>query len=176
MIKIGKAFFALTLLVLAVSASVQGQTQTYSLVNGDSLAPASSFIDSNGVKTYFGGFVIGQVSAAAPTTFSFSVAFTEVGPVEDSPGVYSGSIVAPNSSFAVTQSTGRKSVSTSGSIDRGTVFYTLTPEGRAEVVGIQSDSLTVWEGKNKNRRAVGDGTLEYGTVVEGSGTLVLNFF
>ena len=176
MIKIGQGFFALSLFLLALTISAQAQTQTYSLVNGDSLMPASPVVDLTGAKTYFGGFINGQVIANTTTTFTLSVAFKEIGPVEGQPGVYSGSVVAPNSSFAVTQSVGRKSVTTSGSIDSGTVTYSLTPEGRAEIISIESDSLSIWEGKNKTRRQVGNGTLDYGTVADGSGTLVLNFF
>jgi hypothetical protein len=174
--KIRQGFFALSLFVLALTVSAQAQTQTLSLVNGDSLAPASPFVDLTGAKTYFGGFVFGQVIAGTPTTFSFSIAFKEIGPVDGVPGVYSGTIVAPNSSFAVTQAVGRKSVATSGTIDGGTVTYTLTPEGRAEIISIESDSLTIWEGKNRSRRQVGNGTLDYGTAAAGAGTLVLNFF
>src|SRR5688500_18793617 len=114
MMKIGQGFFALTLFVLALTISSQAQTQTYSLVNGDQLTPASAFVDLSGVKTYFGGFVNGQVLANTTTTFTFSVAFREIGPVEGAPGIYSGSVVAPNSSFAVTQHVGKKSVTTSG--------------------------------------------------------------
>src|SRR5687768_15788318 len=170
MIKIGQGLFALTLFVLALTISAQAQTQTYSLVNGDQLTPASPFVDGTGVKTYFGGFINGQVVADTTTTFTLSVAFREIGPVEGVPGVYSGSVVAPNSSFAVTRQAGRKSVSTSGSIDVGTVTYSLDADGRAYVISIESDNLTIWEGKNKNRRAVGNGTLDYGTVAAGSGT------
>ena len=176
MTKIKQGLFALSLFVLALTTSAQAQTQTYSLVNGDSLTPASPFVDLSGVKTYIGGFVNGQVIANTTTTFTLSVAFREVGPVEGSPGVYIGSVVAPNSSFAVTQSVGRKSVTTSGSIDAGTVTYSLTPEGRADIISIESDNLTIWQGKNKSRIAVGNGTLDYGTVAAGAGTMVLNFF
>jgi len=175
MIKIGQGLFALTLFVLALTNSAQAQTQTYSLVNGDQLTPASGFVDLYGVKTYFGSFVNGQVLATTTTTFTFSVAFREIGPVEGSPGVYTGSVVAPNSSFAITQHVGRKSVTTSGSIDFGTVTYSVDADGRAEIISIVSGDLTIWEGKNKTRRAVGTGTLDYGTVAAGSGTLVLNF-
>ena len=176
MMKIRQGLFALSLFVLALTISVQAQTQTLSLVNGDSLTPASPFVDLTGAKTYFGGFVNGQVVSSTVTTFTLSVAFKEIGPVEGAPGVYSGSIVAPNSSFAVTQSVGRKSVTTSGTIDSGIVTYSLTPEGRAEIISIESDNLTIWEGKNKSRTQAGNGTLDYGTVADGAGTLVLNFF
>lgn len=174
--KIKQGLFALSLFVLGLTMSAQGQTQTLSLVNGDSLTPASPFVDLSGVKTYIGGFVNGQVVASTTTTFTLSVAFREIGPLEGSPGIYTASIVAPNSSFAVTQAVARKSVTTSGSIDAGTVTYSLTPEGRAEIISIQSDNLTIWEGKNKSRRQVGNGTLDYGTVADGAGTMVLNFF
>jgi hypothetical protein len=75
----------------------------------------------------------------------------------------------------VNQGSGRKTVSTSGSIDSGTVTYRLTQEGLADIISVSSNSLTVWEGKNKRRTAVGTGTLDYGTSVEGSGTLTLSF-
>ena len=175
--KIKHGFFALTLFVLAFSVSAKAQTQsTLTLINGDSLTPASSFVDPTGAKVYFGGLVFGQVVASTTTTFTFSVAFREIGPVEGSPGIYSGSVMAPNSSFAVTRSVGRKSVTTSGTVDDGTVTYSLTPEGRAEIISIASDNLTIWQGKNRNRTAVGNGTLDYGTATAGSGTMVLNFF
>jgi hypothetical protein len=176
MMKIGQGLFALTLFVLALTVSAKAQTQTYSLVNGDSLTPASPFVDGTGAKTYFGGFINGQVIAGTTTTFTFSVAFREIGPVDGVPGVYSGSVVAPNSSFAVTQHVGRKSVTTSGSIDAGTVTYSLDANGRAEIISIESDNLTIWQGKNKSRTQAGTGTLDYGTVAAGAGTMVLNFF
>jgi hypothetical protein len=176
MIKIRQGFFALSLFVLALTIGAQAQTQTLSLVNGDSLTPASAFVDLTGAKTYVGGFVTGQVTASTVTTFTFSVTFKEIGLVAGTTDIYQGSIVAPNSSFAVTQASGRKSVTTSGTIDTGTVTYSLTPDGRADIISIESDGLTIWEGKNKSRRAVGNGTLDYGTVVGGTGTMVLNFF
>ena len=176
MTKIRQGLFALTLFVLALTVNAQAQTQTYSLVNGDQMTPASVFVDLTGTRTYIGGFVNGQVIASTTTVFTLSVAFTEIGLVEGSPGVYSGAILAPNSSFAITQSVGRKSVSTSGMIDAGTVIYSLTPEGRAEIISIESDNLTIWEGKNKSRQQVGTGTLDYGTVAAGAGTMQLNFF
>ena len=177
MTKIRQGLIGLTLFVLTLTVSGQAQTQsTVTRVNGSSLSPASSFIDVTGVRTYFGGFVHGQVVASTPATFTFSVAFREIGPVEGSPGIFSGSIVAPNSSFAVTQAVGRKSVTTSGTIDAGTVTYSLNPDGRAEIISIDSDNLTIWEGKNRRRTAVGNGTLDYGTVAAGAGTMVLNFF
>ena len=177
MMKIKQGFFALTLFVLALATSAQAQTtQTHSLYNGDTLGLASGFVDSTGVRTYFGGFVNGQVVASTTTTFTFSVGFREIGPVEGAPGVYSGSIAAPSSTFAVTKAVGRKSVTTSGTIDSGTVTYSIDAYGRAEIISLESDSVTIWEGKNRSRRQVGNGTVDYGTVAAGAGTMVLNFF
>jgi hypothetical protein len=90
-------------------------------------------------------------------------------------GIYSGFIVPPTSSFSVSEVSGRKSVSTSGTVDSGAVTYRLTPDGRADVISIVSSGLTVWEGKSKTRRAVGYGTVDYGTAAEGAGTMVLYF-
>jgi hypothetical protein len=50
------------------------------------------------------------------------------------------------------------------------------PDGRADIIGAVSDSLTIWEGKNSKRKMVGNGTLEYGTVTQGAGAMVLSFF
>ena len=174
--KIRNGLLTLLLFVLAAAGMASGQaTRTYSLINGDSLVPASGFDDGSGFTTFFGGSINGQVAnATAPAVFTLSVAFKESGEV-DAAGNYIGTILAPNSSFAVTESAGRKSVSTSGRINSGTVTYRLI-DGRAEVISVVSGDLTVWEGKNKSRKAVGTGTLDYGTSVEGSGTMVLNFF
>jgi hypothetical protein len=54
------------------------------------------------------------------------------------------------------------------------VTYKVT-DGRAEIISIVSNSLTIWEGKGKRRAATGNGTLDYGTSAEGVGTIVLNF-
>jgi hypothetical protein len=115
------------------------------------------------------------VAGATPGTFTFSLAFQDTGLIDPVNGVYGGFILAPNSSFSVAEFSGRKSVSTSGTIDSGTVTYRLTPDGRAEIISVVSGSLTVWEGKNRRRTAVGHGTLDYGTSAEGAGTIVLSF-
>ena len=174
--KIRNGVLTLLLFVLAAYGATYGQTtRTYSLANGDQLMPSSSIVDSSGVPTYFGGAINGSVTnVSAPAVFTLSIAFRESGVVDAAAGIYSGIILAPNSTFAITESARRKSVSTSGSVDGGTVTYRLI-DGRAEIISVVS-SLTVYEGKNKSRRAVGTGTLDYGTSAEGSGTMVLNFF
>ena len=115
---------------------------------------------------------------ASPGVATFSLAFRDAGLADPLvPGVYSGTILAPNSSFSVTETvtSGRKSqsVSTSGTIDAGTVTYSLTADGRAEIISIVSGNLTVWEGKSRKRTAVGSGSLDYGTSAPGAGTLTL---
>ena len=177
MITIKKGFSALSLIVLlTLSGSAYAQTtRTLSLSRGDTLTPASPVVDSTGATTYFGGFVIGRVAGNTPGTFTFSLAFRDTGLIDPVAGIYSGLIISPNSSFAVTEVSGRKSVSTSGTIDGGAVTYRLTPDGRAEIISVVSNSLTVWEGKNSRRRAVGYGTLEYGTAADGVGTMVLYY-
>jgi hypothetical protein len=132
-------------------------------------------VDSSGSTTYQGAQVIGQVAGATPTTFTFSLAFRDTGVIDPAAGIYGGVILPPTSSFSVSELSGRKSVTTSGTIDSGAVTYRLTPDGRAEIVTVVSSALTVWEGRNKSRTAVGRGTLNYGTAVEGAGTLVLYF-
>jgi hypothetical protein len=168
------ALSLLLLLTLAGSASAQ-TTRTYSLVQGDTHIAASPFVNLDGSTTYHGAFVIGQVSSAAPTTFTFSLAFRDTGLIDPVAGLYGGVVLPPTCSFSVSEVSGRKSVSTSGTIDSGAVTYRLTPDGRAEVVSVVSSALTVWEGKNKSRRAVGYGTVNYGTASEGAGTMVLYF-
>ena len=168
------ALTLLLLLTLAGSASAQ-TTRTYSLVQGGTHIAASPFVGLDGSTTYHGALVIGQVSGATPTTFTFSLTFRETGLIDPVAGIYGGVILPPTSSFSVSQVSGRKSVTTSGTIDSGTVTYRLTPDGRAEIVSLVSSALTVWEGRNKSRTAVGHGTLDYGTAAEGAGTLVLYF-
>jgi hypothetical protein len=90
-------------------------------------------------------------------------------------GIYGGDILSPYNSFAVTEASGRKSISTSGTIDAGTVTYRLTADGRAEIFSVTSNNLTVWEGKNKRRTAMGTGTLNYGPAADDSGTMTLSF-
>jgi hypothetical protein len=172
--KIRNGLLALLLFVLGAAGAASGQTRTLSLFNGDSLTPASPFVDASGGTTYFGGFINGQVASSSPSTFTFSITFKDTGVIDAAAGIYGGTIVAPNSSFTVTESSGRKSITTSGSIDAGTVTYRLI-DGRAEIISV-SGSLTIWEGKNRRRTAVGTGTLEYGTSEEGSGTITLTFF
>jgi hypothetical protein len=177
MITIKKNFSALLLIVflaLANSASAQSM-RTLSLTQGDTQNPAIPAVNLNGEITYYNGFVMGQVSNTAPTTFSLLLSFKGGGLIDPAAGIYSGIIISPSSSFAVTEAVGRKSVSTSGTIDSGTVTYRLLPDGRADIISV-SGALTIWSGKNSKRKAVGNGSLEYGTVTEGAGTMVLNFF
>jgi hypothetical protein len=168
------ALSLLVLLALAGSASAQ-TARTYSLVQGSTHVAASPFVGSDGSTTFHGALVIGQVASAAPATFTFSLAFRDAGLVDPAAGIYGGVILPPTSSFSVSETSGRKSVTTSGTIDSGTVTYRLTPDGRAEIVSLVSSALTVWEGRNKSRRAVGHGTVDYGTAAEGAGTMVLYF-
>lgn len=178
MITIKKGFSALllfTLLMLSGSVSAQS-TRTLALTQGDTQNPAMPVTTLNGEVTYYNGYVTGRVNASNPTTFSFLLSFKSTGLIDPTAGIYGGTITAPSSSFAVTEAVGRKSISTSGSIDSGSVTYRLLPDGRADIISVTSNSLTIWEGKNSKRRMVGNGTLEYGTVTEGAGTMVLNFF
>lgn len=168
------ALSLLVLLTLAGSASAQ-TARTYSLVQGDTHVEASPFVGVDGSTTFHGALVIGQVASAAPTTFTFSLAFRDTGLIDPAAGIYGGAILPPTSSFSVSETSGRKSISTSGTFDSGTVTYRLTPDGRAEIVSVVSSALTVWEGRNKSRTAVGRGTVNYGTAAEGAGTLVLYF-
>ena len=177
-----KRFLAAVLFAAAVSlvfsspAAAQS-TRTFSLTRGDTAIPAApSFVDPSGATTYQGGLVTGQAEGTTPGTFTLSITFRSTGVIDPAVGIYGGEIVSPFSSFAVTQGSGRKSVSTSGTIDAGTVTYRLTEYGTADIISVTSNNLTVWEGKNKSRTAVGNGTLNYGTAVEGSGTLALFFF
>lgn len=177
MITIKKGFSALllfTLLMLAGSASAQS-TRTLALSQGDTQTPAMPVASLTGEITYYNGFVMGRVTNTTPTTFSFLLSFKQVGLIDPTAGIYSGTIISPSSSFAVTEAVGRKSISTSGSIDYGSVTYRLLPDGRADLISV-SGALTIWEGKNSKRRMVGNGTIDYGTVTEGAGTMVLNFF
>jgi hypothetical protein len=169
------AFFTAAVFFSLSSLAVAQNTRTFSLVRGDTLNPAYPSVDPSGTTTYSGVLVAGQVDGTNPGTFTFSLSFRSTGIVDPVAGVHSGVIVSPFSSFVVTQGTGRKSVSTSGTIDAGTVTYRVTPEGFAEIISVTSNNLTVWEGKNKRRTAVGYGTLDYGSTTEGSGTMVLNF-
>ena len=172
-----KGLYALPLLLLfTLAGGASGQTtRTYSLTQGDTLTPASPFVDAAGTTTYHGALVIGQVAGATPGTFTFSLTFRDAGVIDPVAGIYGGVILPPTSSFSVSEFSGRKSVTTSGTVDSGAVTYRLTPDGRADVISIVSSGLTVWEGKNKTRRAVGHGTVDYGTSAEGAGTLVLYF-
>lgn len=177
MIMIKKGFSALLLfmlLTLAGSASAQS-TRTLTLNNGDTQTPAMPVTSLTGETTYYSGFVMGSVTSTNPTTFSFLLSFRDVD-FDPTASIHSGTIISPSSSFAVTEAVGRKkSITTSGSIDSGTVTYRLTADGRADIISV-SGALTIWEGKNSKRRAVGNGTIEYGTVTEGAGTMWLNFF
>ena len=176
-----KRLLAAALFAAAVSLSLSSpaaaqSTRTFTLSRGATITPASPGYAPSGVPIYFGGLVAGQVVGTTPGMFTLSVAFRSTGLVDPAAGVYGGEIVSPYSSFAVTESSGRKSVTTSGMIDAGAVTYRLTADGRAEILSVDSDNLTVWQGKNKSRRAVGSGTLDYGTPAEGSGTMAINFF
>jgi hypothetical protein len=168
------ALTLLLLLTLAGSASAQ-TTRTYSLVQGGTQVAASPFVDLNGSTTYHGALVIGQAAGTTPTTFTFSLAFRATGLIDPLAGIYGGVILPPTSSFSVSELSGRKSVTTSGTIDSGAVTYRLTSDGRAEIVSVVSSALTVWEGRNKSRKAVAHGTVDYGTAAEGAGTLALYF-
>lgn len=167
-------FMAAVFFTLSSPAAAQN-ARTFSLRQGATITPASPGFDPSGATTYFGGLVAGQVEGTTPGTFTLSVTFRNTGVVDALAGVYSGEIVSPYSSFVVTQGSGRKSVSTSGTIDGGSVTYRLTADGRAEIISVVSGSLTVWEGRNKRRTAVGYGTLDYGTATVGSGTITLYF-
>ncbi len=175
-----RRFFAAALFSAAIflsinSATMAQTTRTFTLGAGDTLMPAVPGLNTTGGTTYQGGLVGGQAFSTSTGTFTLSVTFQSTGVVDSAAGIYGGVILAPFSSFVVTQSSGRKSVSTSGTIDSGTVTYRVAPNGFAEILSVASNSLTVWEGKNKNRKAVGTGTLDYGTSVEGSGSLTLLF-
>jgi hypothetical protein len=179
MITIKKGFSAsllFMLLMLAGSASAQS-TRTLALSQGDTQTPAMPVTHLNGEITYNSGFVMGRVTANNPTTFSLLLSFKGGDLIDPTAGIYGGTIISPSSSFAVTEAVGRKSISTSGSIDSGFVTYRLLPDGRAEIISVVSNNLTIWEGRNSKRIAVGYGTLDYGTgSTEGTGTMVLNFF
>ena len=168
------ALFAVAVTILLSSPVAAQTTRTFSLGPSSTITPASPGFDASGVPTYFGGLVAGQVVAANPTTFTLSVAFRSTGVIDPEAGIYGGEILTSPaySSFAVTEASGRKSVSTSGSIDAGTVTYRLTADNRAEIISVVSNNLTVWEGRNKRRTAVGTGTLNYGP---GAGTITLTF-
>jgi hypothetical protein len=172
---IAAAIFAAAILIALGPRAAAQTTRTFSLKNGDTIAPASPGFDPSGGTAYYSGLVAGQVEGATPGTFTLSVAFRNAGPAAE-PGVYVGQIMAPYSSFSVTQASGRKSVSTSGTIDSGAVTYRLTAYGQAEIISVSSENLTVWEGKNKSRKAVGRGALDYGTAAAGTGTITLSFF
>ncbi len=165
------------LLLLTLAGSASGQTaHTYSLSSGDTLTPASPFVDQSGVTTFHGALISGRDDGgAAPGTFTFSLDFQATGVIDPAAGIYGGSVVPPVSSFSVSEVSGRKSVSTSGTVDAGTVTYRLTPDGRADIISIVSSNLTIWEGKNKTRKAVGSGTVDYGTAAEGAGKMVLYY-
>jgi hypothetical protein len=167
-------FSAALILSLGGTAAAQS-TRTYSLINGDTLSPASPSYDPSGAPAYSGGLVAGQLAGGAGGVFTLSITFRGTGAIDPDAGIYGGEIVSPFSSFVVTENSGRKSVSTSGSIDAGTLTYRLTPDGRAEILSVVSGGLTVWKGQNKRRTAVGQGTLRYGADAEGTGTIVLTF-
>ena len=169
------AVLSAAILLSLSSATMAQTTRIFSLSAGDTLMPASPGLDQGGMPTYSGGLVGGQATSTSTGPFTLSLTFQSTGVFDSAAGIYGGSIVAPYSSFVVTQSSGRKSVSTSGTIESGTVTYRLTPEGFAEILSVASNELIVWEGKNRRRTAVGTGTLDYGTSIEGSGTLTLSF-
>ena len=175
-----KRLLAAALFAAAVTLSLGGTAaaqsiRTYSLVNGDTLTPASPSFDPSGAPAYSGGLVAGQLGGATGGVFTLSITFRGAVAIDPDAGIYGGEIVSPFSSFVVNEGSGRKSVSTSGTIDSGTVTYRLTPDGRAEILSVVSGGLTVWKGKNKSRTAVGQGTLRYGADAEGTGTIVLTF-
>jgi hypothetical protein len=170
------ALFSAAVFFLLSSPAAAQSTRTFTLGAGGNMAPAAPGFDLSGATTYFGGLVAGQVVGTTPGTFTLSVAFRNTGVIDPVAGVYRGEVVSPYSSFAVTQASGRKSVSTSGTINAGVVTYRLMANGLAEIVSVTSNNLTVWEGKNKSRRAVGNGTVNYSTSAGGSGTMTLYFF
>ena len=170
---VAAALFSAAIFFSLNSPAMAQTTRTFSLSAGDTLMPASPGLDQGGLPTYSGGLVGGQATSTSTGPFTLSLTFQSTGVVDSAAGIYEGTIVSPFSSFVVNQSSGRKSVSTSGTINSGTVTYRLTPQGFAEIISVASNDLTVWEGKNKSRRAVGNGTLDYGTSIEGSGTLTL---
>ena len=172
---VAAALFAAAVLLSLSSPAAAQTTRTFSLIQGDTMTPASPVTDLTGVTTYYNGFVTGRVESPTPTTFSYSLAFRGADPTQV-PGVYSGTILTPSSSFAVTEASGRKSVSTSGTIDAGTVTYRLLPDGRADIISVVSGNLTIWQGKNKSRKAVGYGSINYGTPVAGAGSMALYFY
>lgn len=164
---ISAAFF------LSLNASVNAQTRTFSLTRGDMIAPAVASVDpTTGAVTYHGGLVAGQVNGIAGNTFTLSITFRSTGVIDATNGIYSGVVVSPFSSFAISESAGRKTVQTSGTIDTGNVTYRVDANGLAEIITV-TGNLTVWEGKNKNRRAVAYGIVDYGTTTEGVGTINL---
>ena len=170
-----KAIFALSLLmILTLAGSASAQTvRNLTLSGGNNVAPAFAVADATGATTFYGGFVTGRVEGATPGVFSLSLTFRDTGLLDPMTGLYGGAIIPPTGSFSVTEAVGRKSVATSGTIDAGAVTYRLTADGRAEIVSVVSGSLTVWSGKNSKRRAVGNGTLDYGTLAPGAGTMSL---
>ena len=168
--------FAAAVSLLFSSPAAAQSTRTFLLTRGDTMAPASpGLVGPNGATTYHGGLVAGQVEGTTPGTFTLSLTFRSTGVIDPVAGIYSGEIVSPFSSFVVNQGSGRKTVSTSGTIDAGIVTYRLTSYGMADIISVTSGNLTVWQGKNKSRRAVATGTLDYGTAAEGSGTMALIF-
>src|SRR5687767_3773067 len=156
MIMIKKGFSALLLFMLltfAGSASAQSAREL-TLSNGDTQTPAMPVTSLTGETTYYSGFVMGTVTSTNPTTFSFLLSFKDAVLIDSTAAIYSGIIISPSSSFAVTEAVGRKkSITTSGSLDSGTVTYRLTPDGRADIISV-SGAVTIWEGKNSKRRAV----------------------
>jgi hypothetical protein len=172
-----KAIFALSLLmILTLAGGASAQTvRNLTLSRGDTITPASPVTDATGATTFYGGFVSGGVEGTTPGVFTLSLTFRGTGVLDPLAGVYGGAIIPPSGSFAVTEAVGRKSQTTSGTIDAGAVTYRLTADGRAEIISVVSGSLTVWQGKNAKRRAVGNGTLDYGTVTPGAGTMTLFF-
>ena len=180
MIMIKKGFSALLLLMLlALANSAYAQsTRTLELSQGYTHTPAMAVTNLTGEVTYHNGFVMGSVTNTTnPTTFSFLLSFKDAVLIDSAAGIYSGTIISPSSSFAVTESVSRKkSTTTSGTIDSGSVTFRFLPDGRADIISVVSDSLSLWEGRNSKRRKVGSGTVDYGTVMEGEGTMVLNFF
>ncbi|HEX8491904.1 MAG TPA: hypothetical protein VF658_03600 [Pyrinomonadaceae bacterium] len=168
-------FSAIVFLSISSPAAAQ-TTRTFQLSQGSTVSPASPGVDPSGATTYYGGLVAGQVGGTTPGTFTLSLTFRSTGVVDPVNGVYSGAILSPYSSFVVTQGSGRKSVTTSGTIDSGVLTYRLTSYGMAEIISVTSGNLTVWEGKNKRRTAIGNGTLNYGTSAQGAGTITLFSF
>ena len=123
-----------------------------------------------GAVTYYNGYVTGTASGDINGSFVLSVAFTGGQPVDAAAGIYSGTVLYPNSSFSLTSG---KNNSMSGTINSGLVTYQVNPDGTARILSLSGAALTVQGGKGAYNKATGTGTAEYGTVTAGAGTITL---